>query len=102
MPFETERYMNDDGTEFNPNLSPLPDLCVTCVRNEDPASEILCNLTRADQQGEKVFICFAYCPTSPTIDRESVLRTLCFQAGLEYSEDADVTGCNEDEGEVCF
>ncbi|NIA07964.1 MAG: hypothetical protein GWP14_10110 [Actinobacteria bacterium] len=39
MPSETERYMNDDGTEFNPNLIPLPDLCVVCMCNEGPASE---------------------------------------------------------------
>ena len=49
------RYMNDDGTEFNPNLIPTPSTCLTCRKNADPKYEIPCNLTRADQH-DAIFI----------------------------------------------
>ena len=85
---EGPRHFNDDGTEFNPGLHPAPDLCVSCVKNEacDAKEDVLCNLTRADQQGDEVFLCFAYEPISSSIDREGVLRELCKQAGVEYPE----------------
>ena len=55
------KYFNDDGTEFNPDLIPKPDLCISCKRDGlDAEEEIICNLTRADQQGEDEFICDAY------------------------------------------
>ena len=53
-------YFNDDGTPFNPNLNPLPSLCLSCKKKDDPKEELLCNLTRMDQVGEKEFNCFAY------------------------------------------
>ena len=54
-------YFNDDGTEFNPDLVPKPDLCISCRKDGlSGEEEILCNLTRADQQGEDEFICEAY------------------------------------------
>lgn len=58
---EGPRYFNDDGTEFIPGLYPTPDLCISCVSNEmhGTEEEVLCNLTRADGQGDEVFICFA-------------------------------------------
>ncbi len=94
---ETEgaRYFNDDGTEFFPDLLPTPDLCVSCVSNEtsDPGEEVLCNLTKADEQDDDVFICFAYRPISPNVNRADVLRELCKQAGVAYSEvDEDDSG----------
>ncbi len=55
-------FFNDDGTKINPDLIPKPDLCVTCKKDGDPTEEILCILTRADQQDEKEFQCFAYAP----------------------------------------
>ncbi len=56
-------YMNDDGTPFNPDLIAKPDLCVSRKRDGlDEEEEILCNLTRADQQGEDTFECEAYEP----------------------------------------
>ena len=55
------RYFNDDGTEFNPDLISKSDLCITCRRDGlDTEEEILCNLARADQEGEDEFICDAY------------------------------------------
>ena len=53
-------YFNDDGTIYNPDLYPVPDLCLSCKKNNDPREEPICNLTRMDQQGEKTFECFAY------------------------------------------
>lgn len=84
------RYFNDDGTEFIPGLYPTPDLCVSCMNHEthDAEETLLCNLTRADQRGDEVFVCFAYQPISPSTDREEVLRELCKQAGAEYPENS--------------
>ncbi|MBN2211103.1 MAG: hypothetical protein JW709_06870 [Sedimentisphaerales bacterium] len=56
-------YRDNDGNIINPDLIPKPDLCVSCERDgltgED---EILCNLTRSDQQGNNEFTCDAYRP----------------------------------------
>ncbi len=56
------KYFDDDGTQINPDLVPKPDLCVSCKKDGQPDQEILCNLTRADQQGEDEFRCDAYEP----------------------------------------
>ena len=56
-----ENYFNNNGSEINPDLIPKPDLCITCKKNSlSGEEEILCNLTRADQQGEGEFECEAY------------------------------------------
>jgi len=57
------KYFNDDGTEFNPDLISKPDLCVRCKKDGlGGEEEILCNLTKADQQGRDEFVCYAYIP----------------------------------------
>jgi hypothetical protein len=86
---ESPRYFNEDGSEFNPDLIPTPDLCVSCKshQTQDVEEEILCNLTRADQEGDAVFICFAYRPVSPATDRVAVLRERCRQAGVKYPKE---------------
>ena len=57
------KYFSDDGFEINPDLVPKPDLCITCKKDGLPGrKEVLCNLTRADQQGEYEFVCEAYEP----------------------------------------
>ena len=53
-------FFNDDGTEINPDLVPKPSLCVSCKKDGDPSEEVLRILTRADQQDEAEFQCFAY------------------------------------------
>jgi hypothetical protein len=59
----TMKFYDDDGTEMNADLIPKPDLCVTCAKDSVPGKEeILCTLTRADQQGEDEFYCEAYQP----------------------------------------
>jgi hypothetical protein len=98
-PDDGPRFYNDDGTEFNPDLIPVPDLCATCSRNGKSAKEnVVCGLNRADQADEDVFVCFAYTPISPAVDREAVLRDLCARAGVPYEE--DVGGGNVDEDDV--
>jgi len=57
-------FFRDDGTEINPDLIAKPSLCVACRKDDDPREEILCTLTRADQEGEKDFRCFAFEPKS--------------------------------------
>ena len=62
-------YFDDDGEKLNPNLISKPDLCTTCRKDENEDEEILCNLNRLDQAGEKEFICYAY--ESKFEDREN-------------------------------
>jgi hypothetical protein len=54
-------YYDDDGNELNPESLVKPALCMICAKNtieeEIPDEEILCNLTRLDQIGEKEFKC---------------------------------------------
>ena len=59
-PDDKPRYFDDDGTEMNPELVSKPSLCVSCAKDGDPKEEILCNLTRLDQEGEADFKCEAY------------------------------------------
>jgi hypothetical protein len=57
------QYSDDDGASINSDLTAKPDLCVSCKKDGQPGEEdILCNLTRADQQGEPEFHCEAYEP----------------------------------------
>ena len=54
------RLFDDDGTEINPDLISKPSLCVSCKKDDDPSEEALCLLTRADQQDDEGFECFAF------------------------------------------
>ncbi|MFC1761784.1 hypothetical protein ACFL6U_06860 [Planctomycetota bacterium] len=59
----TMKFYDDDGTEINADLIPKPDLCITCAKDGvSGKEEMLCTLTRADQQGEPEFYCDAYEP----------------------------------------
>lgn len=53
-------YFDDEGNEYNPNLHPIPNLCLSCKKNNDSSEEMFCNLTRLDQLNEVEFNCFAY------------------------------------------
>ena len=59
-PDKISGYFDDDGYEINIDLINKPSLCVTCVYDDDPDEEILCNLTRIDQNDNEEFICFGY------------------------------------------
>ncbi len=88
-----ERYFNDNGEEYHPCQLATPNLCFSCSKynNGDPKEQILCNLNRADKQIDEIFLCFAYQPSSPTVDREQVLRDLCEKAGVDYSDQDKAT-----------
>jgi len=63
MTEEINGIYNDDGTKINPDLIPKPSLCISCrIDDISEEEEILCNLNRADQQGEEEFMCGAYEP----------------------------------------
>lgn len=57
---KTMGYFDNDGNEFNPDLYPTPNLCLSCKKNENSKEDMICNLTRMDQLDEKEFKCFAY------------------------------------------
>ncbi|MFH0902192.1 MAG: hypothetical protein V2A73_16290 [Pseudomonadota bacterium] len=87
------RFFDDDGNPFYPHLTPTPELCFSCTKHESKNQQesMFCNLARADKEIDEVFVCFAYQPTSPAVDREALLRDLCEKARIEYSEE-DLTG----------
>ena len=48
--FAKEYYYYDDGTKFDPDLIPQPNLCIVCKHVDDDSSQgIICRITRADQ-----------------------------------------------------
>ena len=51
---------DDDCNKLNPDLIPKPGLCLICIKDIDPAEEILCNLNRLDPIDQKEFICYAF------------------------------------------
>lgn len=53
-------FFDDDGYEINTDLIKKPSLCITCVNDDNPNEEMLCNMTRYDQKDDKEFKCFAY------------------------------------------
>jgi hypothetical protein len=55
------KFMRDDGTEVTPDIS-KPALCVSCQKDGMREEEVLCTLTRIDQQGDSVFECDAFEP----------------------------------------
>jgi hypothetical protein len=54
------KYYFNDGTEYNPDLFPKPNLCLVCKKDSDPNEEILCNLNRMDQMDSSEFKCVAF------------------------------------------
>lgn len=69
-------YFNDDGTEVKPDLALKPSLCATCKKDNMPDQEVFCNLTRADQEGEERFICFAYASISGEVQTRAVHKDM--------------------------
>lgn len=60
IPLGEGGYYNDDGTEIDISKIKIPELCLSCINYNNPFEEILCNLTRADQQDDEEFICYGY------------------------------------------
>jgi len=59
-PSEIHGFFDDDGYEINSDLIKKPSLCITCIHDDNPNEEPLCNMNRFDQKDEKDFKCFAY------------------------------------------
>lgn len=59
-PTKIAGFFDDDGYEINTDLIKKPGLCITCVHDNDPNEEILCNMTRYDQRNDRGFNCFAF------------------------------------------
>lgn len=53
-------YFHDDGTEINPDLIPMPDLCLVCRKKNIPEEEIPCTLNRIGLKAGEEFECFAF------------------------------------------
>ncbi len=53
-------YYTDDGEELNPDLYPMPHLCMSCKKKDMPHEAIPCTLQRFDQTPGEEFICHAY------------------------------------------
>jgi hypothetical protein len=75
-----EGYYSDDGTEIDPATVPIPSLCTTCLKMNDATEEVPCMITRMDQMTEikngERFLCFAYEPNDPSINKKQVLRDM--------------------------
>ena len=54
-------YYDDDGNKLDPSTISKPELCYSCKNDgKDPEEEILCTLTKFDQQNDEDFICEAF------------------------------------------
>ncbi|MCD4678962.1 MAG: hypothetical protein K8S00_01115 [Bacteroidales bacterium] len=49
-------FYDDDGTKVNPDLIPVPGMCLVCKKwdNGDSEEEMLCKLTIMDQRNSSV------------------------------------------------
>ncbi len=59
-PGKIDGLFDDEGYEVNSELINKPALCITCIHDNDPDQEPLCNLTRYDQSDAEEFKCHAY------------------------------------------
>ena len=59
-PAKIHGFFDDDGHEINTELINKPSLCITCINDNDPNEEMLCNMTRFDQKDDEEFKCFGY------------------------------------------
>jgi len=75
-----EGYFSDDGTEIDQTTVPTPPLCISCLKNNDATEEVSCMINRMDQMKEtkngERFLCFAYEPNDPSINKKKVLRDM--------------------------
>ena len=53
-------FFDDEGKEININFIKKPSLCITCINDDNPEEEMLCNMIRHDQKDQNEFICGAY------------------------------------------
>jgi hypothetical protein len=75
-----EGYFSDDGTEIDQTTVPTPTLCLSCLKNNDATEEVSCMINRMDQMkdvknGDR-YLCFAYDPNDPSINKKKVLQDM--------------------------
>lgn len=61
---EESGFFRDDGTRIDPDLIVKPEFCESCRVDGNPDEEVLCLLTRSDQEDELDFLCAAFQPKS--------------------------------------
>jgi len=59
-PTKIAGLFTDDGYLVNSGLIKKPGLCLLCKNDDKQEEEMLCNMTRYDQQDEPEFTCFAF------------------------------------------
>ena len=59
---EINGLFDDKGNKINPDLLPVPGLCITCKSYDTDNQEenVLCSLNRHDQRNSPDFLCGAY------------------------------------------
>jgi len=50
----------DDGEEYNPDLHPLPNMCLSCKYKDDESEYVLCTLNRMGVACGEEFDCHQY------------------------------------------
>ena len=75
-----EGYLSDDGTKIDQTTVPTPILCLSCLKNNDATEEVSCMINRMDQMkdvknGDR-YLCFAYEPNDPSINKKKVHRDM--------------------------
>jgi hypothetical protein len=51
---------DDDGNEIDPATVPIPALCRSCEKFDDPDEKLLCDLNRCGQKDSVDFRCYAF------------------------------------------
>ena len=65
---------DDNGKEIDVSKIPIPKLCLSCEKKDDPYEQILCNLNRFDQKDDTDFKCGAYESIYGVLDDEIIDR----------------------------
>lgn len=74
-----EGYFSDAGEEIDPSTVPVPELCLTCSKNNVAKEEVPCMCNRMDQMNLRIgerFLCFAYEPIDKTVNKKKILRDM--------------------------
>ncbi len=59
-PTKIAGIFDDDGYEIIPELIKKPSLCLICAKDDNPAEQFMCDLSRYDQRNDEEFRCGAY------------------------------------------
>ena len=53
-------FFDDDGYEINMNLIKKPSLCISCINDNNPHEDLLCNMNKYNQKDKEEFVCGAF------------------------------------------